>query len=160
MKFYCLIASGLVLAGCATITRGTTNIVQIASNPPGATITTTLGETCGTAPCNMEVSRREPFTVRAELAGYEPAEVHVRSTLSGAGMGATAGNVLVGGLVGAVVDGASGATLTHKPNPVIVTLKPIDPANPATPPPGPPEDVALKEKERAKVNKALTDSTQ
>ncbi len=149
MKIRVLAASALLLAGCATVTRGTTNIVQVASNPPGATITISTGEPCGVAPCNVEVSRKAEFTVTAELAGYETASVDVRSVLGAAGVGATAGNVLLGGVVGAVVDGASGATLTHKPNPVIVTLQPIDPANPDTPPPGPSEEVALLDKPRA-----------
>lgn len=136
----------LTVSGCATITRGTTNIIQIASNPPGATISTTLGETCGIAPCNMEVSRKDEFTVTATLDGYEPAEVRVRAVVSGAGVGATAGNVVAGGIIGVVVDGATGATLTHKPNPVILTLQPTNPSNPATPVPGPEENIELKAK--------------
>ncbi|MBB5053928.1 hypothetical protein HNQ36_003928 [Afipia massiliensis] len=45
-------------------------------------------------------------------------------------MSKSRGNILLGGVVDGVVDAASGAALDHKPNPVIVTLKPIAPPPP------------------------------
>ena len=44
--------------------------------------------------------------------------------IPGTGAAGFAGNVLLGGLVGMGVDAATGAAMDHKPNPVIVTLKP------------------------------------
>ena len=52
--------------------------------------------------------------------------------IAATGAAGFAGNLLLGGVVGGVVDAASGAALDHKPNPVILTLKPI------APPPPPP----------------------
>jgi len=40
------------------------------------------------------------------------------------------GNVVVGGIIGVVVDGSSGATTDHSPNPVIANLKPLRPVSP------------------------------
>ena len=40
------------------------------------------------------------------------------------GAASFAGNLLLGGVAGMAVDAASGAALEHKPNPVIVTMRP------------------------------------
>jgi len=40
---------------------------------------------------------------------------------------------LAGGLIGMGVNAATGAAQDHKPNPVIVTMKPIGPAAPPRP---------------------------
>jgi len=37
-----------------------------------------------------------------------------------------AGNVLLGGVIGAGVDAGTGAMHSHKPNPLVVELTPID----------------------------------
>lgn len=44
-----------------------------------------------------------------------------------------AGNVLVGGIIGAGIDAGTGAMHSHKPNPLIVTMVPND-APPGTKP--------------------------
>ena len=46
----------------------------------------------------------------------------VGTRVAGAGAAGFAGNVLVGGVVGMAVDAATGATLEHYPNPVMLTL--------------------------------------
>ena len=52
------------------------------------------------------------------LEGFEPASVYMQSRLNGA----IAGNVIAGGLIGGVVDGANGASNSLHPNPVYVRL--------------------------------------
>jgi hypothetical protein len=54
-----------------------------------------------------------------------------RGTTENTGAAGFAGNVLLGGLIGMGVDAATGAAQDHKPNPVIVTMKPIGPAAPS-----------------------------
>ncbi|ODN67823.1 hypothetical protein [Methylobrevis pamukkalensis] len=49
-------------------------------------------------------------------------------------MAGTAGNIILGGVIGVGVDAVTGATLSHTPNPVIIALQPIDPKSSATPP--------------------------
>lgn len=43
LKLLSALCGALLLAGCATVTRGTTNQVQVLSDPTGATAQTTLG---------------------------------------------------------------------------------------------------------------------
>lgn len=117
----CLIAAALCLAGCATITRGTTSTIQLVSDPPGATARMSTGLACMT-PCTFQVGRKEEFAVTFELAGYEPQTIPVRTEVAGAGAAGFAGNVLLGGVVGMAADAATGAAFEHAPNPVIATM--------------------------------------
>ena len=124
LKIIICVAAVVSLTGCATITRGTTSQLQIISDPSGADVRTTLGQTCVT-PCTLTVSRKDEFSVSFSAPGYEPASVSVRSQIAGAGAAGVAGNLLFGGIIGVGVDAASGATLEHVPNPVNVTLRPL-----------------------------------
>lgn len=95
---------------------------------------TTAGHEC-TTPCAITVSRKEDFSVTFTLAGYESQTVAVKSDLSAKGAVGMTGNVLIGGAVGIVADAASGATLDHKPNPVVVTLQRLGPPAKGAPTP-------------------------
>jgi hypothetical protein len=114
------------LAGCGTVTRGTTEQVQILSNPPDAVATTSLGHSCRT-PCTLTIGRKDEFTVSVRKDGFEPAQVPVTTEVAGAGGAAFAGNLLVGGIVGMGTDAITGAALDHAPNPVSVALAPEAP---------------------------------
>jgi hypothetical protein len=119
-----LLAAAVLVAGCASMTRGTQNQVQITSDPPGAEAKTSAGHACVT-PCTLAFGRKDEFSVVISKAGYESQEVPVRTQLANAGAAGFAGNVLVGGVVGMAVDASTGATLEHCPNPVAVTLRRI-----------------------------------
>lgn len=121
-----LLAAALSVSACATVTRGSTEDVQFISTPPGATLKTTNGYNCIT-PCTIKIDRRDTFTATFELDG-EMRQVFVDTVVAGEGVAAGAGNILVGGIIGAGVDVATGAGLDHSPNPVIGDFtKPQDP---------------------------------
>lgn len=113
----------ILASGCATITRGTTDQVLFSSTPDGATVLLTTGQTCET-PCKLKVSRKTAFTADFKKEGFKPASVKVKTRISGRGAAGAAGNILIGGVIGIAADAASGATLDHYPNPVVVTLEP------------------------------------
>ena len=117
-------ALAVVMAGCASITRGTKEAFVIETTPPGASATLSNGLTCQT-PCSVKVKRRGDFTVTLEKAGYETVESTVTSSVDGAGAAGMAGNVLIGGIIGAGIDAGTGAMHSHKPNPLAVTLVPV-----------------------------------
>lgn len=125
-KPFIICLAGVSLAGCATVTRGTTNQVQIVSEPSGASVRTSMGHQCVT-PCTISVSRKDEFVVSYSMPGYEDAQVQVKTGIAGSGAAGFAGNLVLGGVVGMGVDAATGATLEHVPNPVSVTLRPVAP---------------------------------
>ena len=112
------------LGACATITRGTSQSFVIQSEPPGATARLSNGQICDT-PCSLKMKRKDGFTVDITKDGYEPVHATVSSGISGGGAAGMAGNVILGGLIGAVVDGTSGAMNDLSPNPLSVRMIPI-----------------------------------
>lgn len=118
----------LATCGCATITRGTTEALRIETEPAGAKAQLSTGQTCIT-PCSMELKRKRDLSVDLQQDGYQPATVSVESKVAGAGAAGMAGNILVGGIIGAGVDAATGATKSLRPNPVHVHLIASDPAS-------------------------------
>lgn len=128
-----LTALGVALTGCASVTRGINDTVEIYYDPPQAKVSTNLGHVCTSSPCSLDVPRKKAFTVSAELEGYAPQAVQVESKLAPGGVAGMAGNVLVGGVIGVGIDAATGATLEHFPNPVLIEMIPTDPENADTP---------------------------
>ncbi len=119
-----LFGGALLLAGCGTITRGTTEDVTIKVAPDDAVVTTSLGHRCS-SPCTLKIGRKDTFTVTATRDGYQTATVDVKTKVSGGGAAGFAGNVLAGGIVGMGVDASTGAALDHDPNPVVIQMLPL-----------------------------------
>ena len=118
-------AALLAAGGCATVTRGTTNQIQIESEPSGVSVETSLNHKC-TTPCTITVSRKEEFSVVFKLAGHHDQTVFVRTQIAGTGAAGFVGNAVVGGVVGMGVDAVSGSTLEHSPNPVRAVMQKIE----------------------------------
>ncbi len=112
-----------LFTGCATVTRGTNDVLVVESDPAGAAVRVSNGMS-GKTPTSFKVPRRNSLTVTVEKEGYEKVEVQVNPVVAGAGAAGMAGNVLVGGIVGIGVDALSGATMSLKPNPIQVKLVP------------------------------------
>jgi hypothetical protein len=117
--------------GCASVTRGTTENISIASTPAGATADISGLEipTACVTPCVVQAKRNADISVTINKDGYEPQVITLTKEIPGAGAAGFAGNILAGGLIGMGVDAATGAAQDHKPNPVIVTLHPLAPAS-------------------------------
>ena len=109
------------LTGCGTITRGSKDVLVVESEPSGATVTTSVGLQ-GKTPATFQLPRKGALVVTIAKEGYETATVNVVPKVAGAGGAAMAGNVVMGGLIGAAVDAGSGAMYDLKPNPVRVVL--------------------------------------
>lgn len=98
------------LAGCGTITQGTSQNITITSTPPGAHCNlnrkgehvATLDRTPGTVKVDKT---KNDILLTCTLAGYQEASVNLES---GYGAG-TFGNIILGGGIGWAIDSASGA---------------------------------------------------
>ena len=144
MRLLLAAAIAMPCVGCASVTRGTTENISIASTPAGATAEISgldIPTACVT-PCVVQAKRNADITVTVNKDGYEAQTIPLTKEVPGTGAAGFAGNILLGGLVGMGVDAVTGAAQDHKPNPVIVTLQPLAPApaRPARPrPPKRPE---------------------
>ena len=132
-------ASALVivclLPGCATVVRGTKAKYSIVSMPPAADVALSTGQTCVT-PCKLKIKRKNGFTATISKPGYVTKTETVESKVSGGGGAAAAGNLLAGGIIGGIVDGANGSLNSFYPKSLNVTLDPApagsEPTTPAT----------------------------
>jgi hypothetical protein len=127
--------------GCASVTRGTTENISIATTPAGATAEISgleIPVACVT-PCVVQAKRNADITVTINKEGYEPQTIPLTKEIPGTGAAGFAGNILAGGLIGMGVDAATGAAQDHKPNPVIVTLQPLRREPPPVAKPRPPK---------------------
>ena len=122
---FSLITAYLFSVGCASVTRGGKESFVIETDPAGVRASSSQGWSCMT-PCSMKIKRRSEFVVTLEKEGYETLRTTVTSSIDTAGGTAMAGNILLGGVVGAGIDGITGAMHSHKPNPLVVKLEKID----------------------------------
>jgi hypothetical protein len=105
------------LGGCATVLNGTDTEYTTKSEPEGATVKFTSGKECKT-PCSLEFRRKDDQRADITLPGYKPTYVLIQSKLGGSAFG----NIILGGGIGAVVDGSNGASNRLYPRPLIVRL--------------------------------------
>lgn len=105
-----------LLGGCATLTKGSSQNITVTTDPIGAICTLTReGEVIGIVnptPGTLNVSKSHTdLVVRCVKDDYVDAVGNVGSKFQAM----TFGNILFGGLVGVVVDAASGASAEYEP---------------------------------------------
>lgn len=88
----------VAVVGCASIIHGTHQSVGVSSVPPAAAVFDN-GTPAGKTPAILELKRKMAHTLRIELAGFKPYEVILTQHVSGW----IVGNILFGGLIGAIV---------------------------------------------------------
>jgi hypothetical protein len=134
IKSVIVVSAALSLCACATITRGTTQAFEVKTTPVGAAVTTSTGLNCPSTPCVFpNVPRNSNFDVTITKPGYKTHTAKVTNTTSSAGGMGMAGNILLGGIIGAAVDGTNGSMQDLTPNPLEITLEPEGAAPAAAP---------------------------
>ena len=107
----------LGLSGCATVINGTSESYAVKTDPGGADVSFSNGISCK-SPCKVELKRRHDLRADIKRDGYKPTYVLIQSRTGGA----VAGNILLGGLIGGVVDSTNGSTNHLVPGPLNVKL--------------------------------------
>ena len=130
MKTMLLLGAVLAVSACATVTKGTEDTVVFNSTPPGASVafkevSGRINQAGCTTPCTLEINRKFTYSVEMSKEGYETSVQLLEPKLSTDGTAGMAGNVLLGGVIGAAVDASTGAMNDLKPNPMEVTLVPV-----------------------------------
>lgn len=108
----------VLLTGCATIMHGSNQRVDFDSTPPGASVAVD-GKVVGTTPTGAELDRGSEHDVVISLPGYRPFEMHLSRGVDGWFFA----NLLLGGVIGLVVDASNGSMYKLDKDRVSVTLE-------------------------------------
>jgi len=104
-----IIVLGFALSGCATIIKGTTQSISLTTPPANGAmceLKNSEGTWYLTTPGSVVVHKtKNDLVVSCTKDGFQNATVTIPARFNGV----TAGNILVGGLIGITVDAASGA---------------------------------------------------
>jgi len=92
-------------SGCATIATGKYQNIPVTSDPLGVKVRADSGEMIYT-PGRFNLIRNQNHTLVAEYEGAEPQQVQLKKKVQGWFWG----NIILGGVIGGVVDIASGAS--------------------------------------------------
>lgn len=119
-----LLLATLALASCATVLAGTTQVVTVDSDPPQATCRVmragVLVADRLTTPQKISVPRnKDSLELGCTAAGMADKQQFVAAGFNGA----TMGNILLGGVIGAAVDAGSGANYSY-PDRIVVVMMP------------------------------------
>lgn len=106
------------LSGCATILNGTSQKIQVSSEPAG-TIIQVDGKDSYVTPAKLRLERRHDHVLLFTKEGYENQTVRLTHVLSEA----VCGNLFLCGPLGWVFDIFAGTQYKLIPNPVKVELK-------------------------------------
>lgn len=106
------------MAGCATIINGTSQKIQVSSEPSGAVVSVD-GKDSHTTPVKLRLERRKDHTLLFAKDGYEVQNVRMTHVLSEA----VCGNLFLGGPLGWIFDIFAGTQYKLIPNPVHVELQ-------------------------------------
>ncbi len=116
-----LIACSLVVAllsSCATIVSGSKQNVKFVSNPSAATVYVN-NEIIGKTPLDVKLSRKKEHKVSIKLEGYQTYETKLTKKLNGWYFG----NILIGGVIGLVIDPITGAMYNLSPKEITAEMK-------------------------------------
>ena len=122
--------SAMAVAGCASVTSGTSQVIAVNSDPAGADCALTReGQSLGTVktPGPVTIKRdSRPVHVSCRMPGYEDGKVVLNSRYETA----TMGNMILGGAIGMMVDASTGASNRYDAV-VTVPLTALSPADQA-----------------------------
>jgi phosphoketolase len=106
---FAVLGSLTVLSGCASIVEGSTQTIAVATPPADGArciLTSSEGVYYVTTPGNATVHKtKNDIDVLCKKDGFQEATYKIESHFNGA----TAGNILAGGIIGMGVDAATGA---------------------------------------------------
>ena len=117
-SFTALLITFFMTSGCATIMHGSTQDISISSVPTNASVTIN-GNSRGETPLLISLNRKENHSVSIHLDGYEKYETYLTRSTSGW----IFGNIIFGGLIGLVVDAATGSIYKLSPETISTQLK-------------------------------------
>jgi len=105
MLYVVLLLAVVCSSGCATIVTGKHQTVTVTSEPPGVKVRAETGEYIET-PGQFDLMRNKDHVLVATYADADAQQIQIKHGLQGWFFG----NILLGGIVGGIVDLASGSS--------------------------------------------------
>lgn len=112
-----LLSSSLLLSSCATIVSGSKQNVRFDSNPSSATIFIDEVEV-GKTPFEIKLARNSEHDVQIKLDGYQTYNTSLTKKFNAWYLG----NILIGGIIGLIVDPITGAIYNLTPSEINAQL--------------------------------------
>jgi hypothetical protein len=119
LSLVCVVALTASLPGCGVIFGGTRQAVQVTSAPDGAKVTTQPPTTEYATPTSLSLERKNNYTLTFAKEGYKPATAEVQKSMR---TGILVLDILFTGLLGVIVDAATGGWYRLGPENVTVSL--------------------------------------
>ena len=107
-----------VLSSCATILSSTTQRVNFTTTPPDAKVYINDIEV-GKTPLLKDLKRNGKYLIKLELEGHKPHLINLEKKFNPVVLA----NILLGGVVGLIVDIATGAIYVLSPDEINIFLK-------------------------------------
>src|SRR6266480_4266902 len=117
-----LVSIGLVPSCGLIVGGGSRQTVQVQASPAGAKITTAPPTGDYTAPTSLNLERKTSYVLNFTKDGYSPATFQLSSHVRG---GIVVADVLLTGLIGVIIDAATGAWSKLSPETATVSLTKI-----------------------------------
>ena len=127
-KLVGVLLGAVLLSGCATVVNGPRQKIGVSSTPTGAMVMIDNQQQVLT-PASVDLARDQSHTLYFHKDGYQDDSFAITSGTSGWVLG----NILLGGLIGGVVDFATGSARKLSQDSVHVTLAPLPPGQAAMP---------------------------
>ena len=111
-KFYIALSfiTLLVVSGCSTIIKGSSQVVSIDSNVKGADVKVN-GQLIGKTPFSGQIKRGSSTEVTLSKEGYDSKTIIMSTNVEPVFFG----NVFCGGFIGSTTDAATGAMYNYAP---------------------------------------------
>ena len=124
IKLTVILVSGIYITGCASIMHGPMQNVAIGSSPDGANAhfkpKSPKGEEITVkTPATVSLHRKFAYDVTVEKEGYQPQTRQITKTMDGWLLG----NIILGGLIGIIIDAITGSTNKLEPANIQVDLQ-------------------------------------
>lgn len=112
---FCLLSG----SNCGAIFKGSRQSIQVQTSPSAVSLTLTPSAGNYTTPTTLNVERKNNYVLTFSKEGYEDTKFEIQKHLSG---GILALDILFTGLIGVVIDAATGAWYNLKPEAITVNL--------------------------------------
>jgi len=117
-----VVGTSFVLSGCGALMHGSGQTIDVESSPSGAKVETLPNMGTFVTPTKMNLVRKHSYVLTVSSPGYTPGTFNIRNRF---GIGTVIADVLLGGLVGVIVDGVTGSWYGLSPATANVVLTKI-----------------------------------